>query len=817
MIVLPDRLAALEAQDEITGIDFVRVVDPCDQTRLWIYFFVDPTLPAIDFGTTPPALETILIVSESGGESVSRVEVVDAVLVVDPVSGRSVLQVDTAEPGDFSKYRLTIDDERVDAFFNGVVFGFKQGCEIEPALDCEPPAKECLPDPEILVDIDYLARDYESFKQVLHEFSKQRHPTWTNGTEADIGTMILELYAALGDELSYIQDQYSYQAHLETATERRSLRQLARLVDYEIHDGRAASTMLDLEIDAPDPGVRQVDAGSRAWANFEDGESFAFEIGLGLHDTRGFDVSDAWNELLPYVYDESQRCLPRGSTEMMISGHPIDDPDTWLTQEGGKWLLLRQNEDVGAGVPERRILVRLVSVDPTAEDALLGNDLTRLIWDEPTPFELDLNHTVVRANVLPATAGQRFVEEFSIGPNGLGLPEAVQRQGPLDATTGQRTPIHLYSMRETETRGLAWLGDDLRSAIPEVVLTEVTTGGEVEWTWVRSILDAQSSDWQFTLDDGIWREIIHFDRIGTRITHEDYAVGTGFTIRFGDGEFGRIPELNADEGNYFRVTYRDGGGARANVARDTIVALEDPSGSGRNMPDFVQAITNPLAVTNGVDPEDPEVIRQLVPEAWRAITHRAVRPEDYAEQAERLPWVQRANGCFRWTGSWLSVFVAPDPLGTFELLPEPRTELEDALDRVRQAGREVIVRDPKFVPIDLEITVCVASTAFVGDVAQRVLRQLTGKAAPQPIVGFFDPDNFSFGTPLRRAALEARIQAVEGVRAVEGMRIRPRGVEKLRPFTELEYRVADNEVIRLENDHSYPERGVLRLVMEGGA
>lgn len=171
----------------------------------------------------------------------------------------------------------------------------------------------------------------------------------------------------------------------------------------------------------------------------------------------------------------------------------------------------------------------------------------------------------------------------------LGLTEAVQRQGPLDATKGERSPIHLYSMRETESRGLGWLGDDLRAAISEVVLTEVTTGGDVEWTWVRNILDARPSDRLFTLDDGTWREIIHFDRIGTTITHEDYAVGTGFTVRFGDGKFGRIPELNADEGNTFRVTYRIGGGARANVARDTIVALADATGSGRNMPDFVQA------------------------------------------------------------------------------------------------------------------------------------------------------------------------------------------------------------------------------------
>jgi hypothetical protein len=606
---------------------------------------------------------------------------------------------------------------------------------------------------------------------------------------------------------------------LASPTQRRSLRHLARLVDYVIHDGRAASTYLDLEIappEPPDPNVRPVDAGAKAWANFEDGSSLVFEVGFGLRDESPFDVSDEWNELPPYAFDESQRCLPRGSTQMFVSGHPIATKEEWLGQPGGKWLLLRQKQDIAADVPERRFLVELVDVDPTA-DALLGENVTKLVWKQPTPFEIDLVHTVVRANLLPASAGERFTEEYAIGPNAFDLTEAVERQGPLDATTGERTPSYLYSMRQTETRGLGWLGDDLRDAIPEVVLTEVTPSGDVEWTWTRSILDARPQERKFTLEDGIWREIIHFDRIGTTLVHQDYAAGTGFTIRYGDGEFGRIPERSEDSNAFFRVTYRVGPGARANVARDTVVDLEDPEGAGRNLPDFVEAITNPVAVTNGIDPEDAELIRRLVPEAWKAFTFRAVRPEDYAEQAERLAWVQRANGCFRWTGSWRSVFVSADPLGTFELSEERRTELEDHLDCVRQAGRDVVVRDPKFVPVDLEIRICVEPTAFVGEVAGRVLQELTGRPAPRRIVGFFDPDNFTFGTPLRRAALEARIQAVDGVRAVEHMRIRPRGIEKLRPFTELVYPVADNEVIRLENDASHPERGILRLIMEGGA
>ena len=85
-------------------------------------------------------------------------------------------------------------------------------------------------------------------------------------------------------------------------------------------------------------------------------------------------------------------------------------------------------------------------------------------------------------------------------------------------------------------------------------------------------------------------------------------------------------------------------------------------------------VTNPLPVTGGVDPEDAAVIKRLAPEEFRAETFGAVRPEDYAENAERLPFVQRAGARFRWSGSWLSAFVTADPFGSFQLSPEQRAQ-----------------------------------------------------------------------------------------------------------------------------------------------
>ena len=76
---------------------------------------------------------------------------------------------------------------------------------------------------------------------------------------------------------------------------------------------------------------------------------------------------------------------------------------------------------------------------------------------------------------------------------------------------------------------------------------------------------------------------------------------------------------------------------------------------------------------------------------------------------------------------------------------------------------------------------------------------------------FFHPDNFTFGTPLYRAALEAAVQAVPGVRAVETIQIQARGITEMRDFVETVFEVSERQILRLQNDRRFPERGSLRV------
>jgi len=93
---------------------------------------------------------------------------------------------------------------------------------------------------------------------------------------------------------------------------------------------------------------------------------------------------------------------------------------------------------------------------------------------------------------------------------------------------------------------------------------------------------------------------------------------------------------------------------------------------------------------------------------------------------------------------------------------------------------------------------------------------LVGRTGVLPLKGFFHPDNFTFGTSLDRAKLEAAIQNVPGVRAVERMRIRARAITDWRDFEEFSFEVGHDQIIRLQNDSRFPERGALRIIARPG-
>jgi hypothetical protein len=94
--------------------------------------------------------------------------------------------------------------------------------------------------------IDYTDKDYLSLRRALLQFAQYRLPEWNDRSAADFGVLMVDLFAYVGDVVLYYQDRIADQSFLETATERRSVVNLLRLIGYELPPPVAASAELDL-------------------------------------------------------------------------------------------------------------------------------------------------------------------------------------------------------------------------------------------------------------------------------------------------------------------------------------------------------------------------------------------------------------------------------------------------------------------------------------------------------------------------------------------------------------------------------------------
>ena len=454
--------------------------------------------------------------------------------------------------------------------------------------------------------------------------------------------------------------------------------------------------------------------------------------------------------------------------------------------------------------PTHRQVVRLTAVSPT-NDPLTGQELTSVRWDtaDALTFPLCLSArandgqyiprvSVARGNLILADHGQTIAGEEHAPPE---TPPS-ERQRRAHRFVLQEGPLSFRVPAPVDNGSLApavrLLETDPRLAQPQVAQLLVP-GTPTSWQPVLHLLDSDEFDSHFAVET---------DNNGRSL------------LRFGDDQYGMAPPDANGSALPITVNYRVGVGSAGNVGADALVHLVRPD-TAVEWPD-VALVRNPLAAWGGIDPEPMAEVKQLAPAAFRAVQKRAVTEADYAGAAELHPEVARAVATFRWTGSWHTVFLTIDPVGRIGVSDEMQARVKAWVTHYTQAGYDLEIDPPIYVPLEIEVDICVKPTHFRADVKQAVLAALSSKVLPNGQRGFFHPDNFTFGQSLYLSQLYAAIEAVEGVDSAQVRRFKrfyrlPNGeLEKgYIPMGRL-------EVAQLENDPSFPENGVLRLTMLGG-
>ena len=807
----------------LTGIDFVHIADHTTQTEIHVFFVIEPnvTVPPIDAVIPPVILRSMssgveLDLADPPDTQISPAVPVDWININTPQGPRRVLRILTLEPGDFSIHQIEIDHAQLDPFFATKTFSFKQACPW--GTDCKT-EHECPEVDKKEPQIDYLARDFWSLRQTLLDFASVEYPEWEFKTESDMAMMLLEIMAALGDEFAYIQDRYAQEAYLSTATQPQSVINLARLVDYEPFYGRAAQTLLAFGV------TGNTTSTPKDFSSFNTPDRvFALREGIGVIPfelLEAIEMRPRWNSVDAYNPDPSIPCLPIGAQQIYLE---IDNV-TELEKLVGRDIILRSGL-AAADEPDRSWEVTISKIPEVINDILFNKTVVLIEWDQTqaTPFEMPLSSTTVHLNCAHVIAGETVEEIFRVGSvedirtryagdpkldEYLSYPRAIERQGACE--NSQRSRIVRYGLQTTEEEGLAWvIQGKSKKARPAITLFEIDLSDpsqDSHWEFVDKTLDGDGGEPLYTVEHGMWREVRRFRKPSGDVVQRDYASAQGFSIRFGDGAFGRAPT----EDSIFKVSYLTAPGTHANLPRDTVNLTTRPGNSAPGM-QMLNWVTNPFAITSAKPPELLDEIRQNAPEAFRALPRRAVRTEDYKQILDLEDHIQQSNGNTRWTGSWNTDFISVDPMGTTLLDLKLRQEIENELNCIRQSGRSVCLKDAQYLAVDIKVSVCAEASASNAKVIRDITRRL---ARHDSRSSYFHPDNFSFGDALIRSQLESEIHSVAGVKAVEAINVRIRGRGDFQPM-EPRITIAPHQIFQLSNDPTQPHKGHLEVHAHGG-
>lgn len=802
-----DRRTALLAANTVNGVDFVEV-DPADGATLVVHFILN--LPGSPAGQNPvPADPSQALTAGdfqiTGGERITGIQVLSAA----PRPGTyNQMNVVVAPIGDFSVYTLTLQDPSkpptpptgFDPASASANFIFHIDCASD--FDCAATVA-CPPDIVTPPPINYLAKDYPGFVQVMLDRLSLLAPLWQERNPADLGVALVEMLAYVGDQLSYRQDVIATEAYLGTARLRTSARRHARLVDYQIGEGANARAWLQIQLgDAADGIV--LPAGTRcatlfpgANAPFLAHESLAYQQAINagavfFETTAESDpLSFSLASMLLYAWSDPQSCLAPGATHATLTG-------AFDALAVGMVVILAESAgpltgDPADANPAYRQAVRLTSVAVTT-DPMNAQAVTEIDWDaaDALAFPLCVGVAVAWGNIVLADQGRNIggpSDPTSTGAEVVGtVPPAGQ--GAFRPSLANAPLTFAAPVPDASQPAVAAVGPQ-GMPVPVVILTSVDDGNATTWKVTEDLLDA-----------GIGPTTSVF-------VPEIETDGTAYLL-FGDGINGMQPE----PGTTFSAVYRAGNGTAGNVAMNAIALIDLPSGVPSGVAG-VTGVSNPLPAWGGVDPETVDHVRQSAPAAFRT-QERAVTAADYQALAMQYPGVQQAAATLRWTGSWHTVFITIErdqqaPLGTSFI-----DGLQAYLDGYRMAGVDLQIEDGVQVPLLIQMSVCVRPDYVATDVEQALLAVFSSQVQPDGTLGLFNPARLELGQPFYLSPLVAAAQAVDGVASVQILTFerqdQPSG-EGLLAGVLIPQRL---EFFVLDNDPNYPERGRFELTVQGG-
>jgi hypothetical protein len=675
------------------------------------------------------------------------------------------------------------------------------------------------PPPLTPPDYDTLARDYTGLRAMLVERLGALQPDY-DPSPADHTITLLELMAHLGDLLSYRQDRVATEAWLGTARRRASVTRHARLVDFAVPPATSASAFVQVQVAHPDLTatdasfvVLQGDLATDAAVDpDQEAGAASFTVEVDAPQT----VYASHGEIAVHDWGEVDAVLPVGATSAVLVRPPASDATplaAWLAPGAllgfevvdpgppgaqATWATRGQDwpPDDGSGGQTRTPLASHPAQVVTVTHVVTMTDplapalpLVRVFWDAADPLT-----AAVPVSVSTDAGSPRVgVARLGLVAAHHGLP--VDGPGalvPFDPLTGDApdpavTEVGDYWLVRAAAAGLSCAP----GGRPWQVRTRIAlpSGVPVEATRVTSLLRAPSDGFAVVVD----------------LDDDDPP-----RLRFRTGALGLVPPADSE----VTVRYEVGSGPAGDIAANTLTRLlrtTTPLGQPILWLDAGAGVTarNLTPGLGGEEAMSLAVVRRDAPQAYAAVSRRAVLVSDLAPFARSVPGVARAAAHRDWSGSWPVGVVAVETM-TDRADPDIDAAVGQVMEAVRMAGTEVVTLSATPVGLLIALTVCLTPSTDSATARLRILAALR----PGRPGAVFSAEAHTLGSAVYTSAVVAAVAAVPGVDAVRVTEARRLSDPPGQNASVL--LMAPDEIAVCDDDAAAPERGRIELSIEGG-
>lgn len=601
--------------------------------------------------------------------------------------------------------------------------------------------------------INYMSRDYNTIKNELISLSKQYYPELADSfNDGSVGSWIIQLVSAVGDELNYYIDRCYNEQNINSAALRSSVLNFARMNNVKIPGPKAATC--EVEISITIPGKAEGSLSRPDWEK-------APKIPQGALVSNGsvtFEITEDVNFQEQFNKDavSNRRWVPVRNSQGAVTGYRI-------------------TKNVIATAGRHRIYKKVLTaneIEPFMEFVLPFRNvmgIEGIIFKEtsdlsitPELFEFSVNAEKFRVENESITT-YRFFEVDCLADQYI-FGQEVETPGLIEAF---KDP-HTYEEYDTDYQDFEKKPGDNRppfvryykgSWMPlmQKYITEYTDNG-----YIKVIFGSGTNR-------------VDLSEVGDPSTYAENQLS-----RMVNNDLtGILPK----SGWVMYILYRDGGGKITNVAPNALTQLgnlnwvfDDPDTNDKEelrqwnlvKKNIMQSVsvTNTSQALAGVDAPSVEEIKYLTKYSNSA-QNRCVTLKDYEFKLKSMPAkygapyrckaIEENNKILFYT-----LGVTSDNKLTDKLVNTVSENMVNYLSRFKNLGDFIEIRSGNIYNIQVEVSVYIDKAYNTKAVVKTIM---------ETIYNFFDINNHSMGEDMFIGELEKEISAIDGVANLIGFKL----------------------------------------------